>query len=249
MSVLRHAKQVLSSPDVVLQVALDCRQRTLDAERRAMSLLQLLFDHTEAIYRIDPLDSKLVRVTSFAQLRTMMMIGIQLEELLCVSSAEQVAQLQAHEKPADHCVYHAGSTFESPHGSLALLGRHPDGWNHGNTFGLVSGINERVVLKAELSSWRPPESSEINHLLVAAGNRHFEYELGAEPLSLVLDLPARGCAFMICSSVRKASEIRSNEDPREVGFKIDNLRLEFCERQNTTREPQSMFGGAGIAIA
>ncbi len=230
LDVLQGARGVLSSPDLVLLVAIDCRRMTLDAERRAMTMVQLLFDHSEAIYRVDPVDSSLVRVTSFAQVRNLMMTGGQREDLLCVASKAHVERLQEHEKPANYCVYHAGATIESPHGSLALLGRHPDGWNQGNTLGVLSGINERIVLKAELSSWRPPESSEVNHVLLAAGNRHFEYELGDEPVSIALDLPARGSAFLICSTVRKASEIWPNDDPREVGFKIDSIELEFCER-------------------
>ncbi len=54
-------------------------------------------------------------------------------------------------------------------------------------------------------------------------------------MSMALDLPARGCAFMICSTVRKASEIGWNEDPREVGFKIDSIQIEFCERETAGR--------------
>ena len=123
--------------------------------------------------------------------------------------------------------------MDSPHGSLALLGRGADGWVHGNTLGVISGINERVVFKADLWSWGPREGAEANRILVAAGNRHFEYVLGADPVSVQLDLPARGNVFMICSAVRKASEILSNEDPRETGFKIDSIGIEFCERDSS----------------
>lgn len=65
------------------------------------------------------------------------------------------------------------------------------------------------------------------------------YFVGLAPtiasISMALDLAARGCAFMICSTVRKASEIGWNEDPREVGFKIDSIQIEFCERETVDR--------------
>ena len=139
--------------------------------------------------------------------------------LLCLADPADIASVAKYVKRP---TYFGGPTCtwrSTDSGLISFAGLYPDGWNHSNGLGVISGIPQKISLRARVH-WLPgPDATLPNRLTVSMGNQRSEIVLeNGLAKDLELELPEKGFAYLSSSTTREASEIWSSTDPRVLGF-------------------------------
>lgn len=215
-----------SSPAVIIEFGTSAEDRESEArDHERMLEIQSLYDE---VYLIDRMDERLIAVKSYAQLRCLMLAGRPGEALLCLADpADRDAVAEFVKRPTYNSA-HAYTWRSTDAGLVSFCGLYPDGWNHGNQLGVVSGIACDVSVRARVS-WLPEPGADVeNRLLVSVGDRRSEIVLRDDTSQdLEIELSGNGIAYLWSSTTREASDIWSNTDPRVLGFCLSEIQVEI----------------------
>jgi len=119
------------------------------SEERAYSLWKKIQNLFDRVYLIDKLFLNLYEVNNFAELRSLMLIGHNVEDLLCFNSSDVYDKIKENLQSHRYSSY--GSTVAIKHndGLISFLSYYADGWSHGNSISIISGLDKNVRIDVE----------------------------------------------------------------------------------------------------
>ncbi len=196
------------------------------SEARAHALMQRIQEVYDDVYLIDHGDESLVAVENYAQFCCLMLAGGGVADLLCLGNPVDAAAVAEYVKRPTYNASHACTWRGTDAGLISFSGLYPDGWNHGNALGVVSGISEKVSIRARVAWWPGPDAAVENHIVASVGDDRTEIILRDETArDLEIELPGKGLAHLWSSATREASDIWSTPDPRVLGFCLSQIEV------------------------
>ena len=194
------------------------------AEERGYSLWNKINNLFEKIFLIDRFDHNLFQINNYVELRSLMLNGFFVEDLLCLSKDSSYEKIQKYIKPHRYSCYGPALTIKQNNEIISFLSYYPDGWNHDRSLAVISGSKEDVKLDVECF-WVPSNDEKENILMVYSSSDMSKWHISEKPTKINLLIKANSELYIWCSKSRKASLIFNNSDPRVIGFNMKILNI------------------------
>ncbi len=194
-----------------------------EIQERSFSLFQELASMFDSIWWINRLTKRLTPLRSYAQLRSLMLTGHLVEDLVCGFRDKHAALLQDLVDPISHyATYHCAHDLQTEAGLLSFLQVYPDCWSHENSAAVVAQVSHPVLLKFNLL-WYPEIGGESNTVWLFKNDEVDRLVITEKPKPVTCAIQPGDSLFFWCARVREARSVWQNDDPRVIGFNIEVL--------------------------
>jgi hypothetical protein len=208
-------------------IEFNATKMTEESESLAYSLYKKLQNLFDKIFLIDRLYQNLFEVNSYAELRSLMFTGHNVEDLLCINTQVSYDKIKKYLVSNNYVCYGAASVMKQSDGLLTFLSFYPDGWTNGRSSAIISGLNKKVMLKVECY-WIPEYKGDQNHVIIysSSGIKKWNIKNDSEQFDLIVE--ENGTIYVWSSKSCSARIVFNNQDPREIGFNMKITDIINC---------------------
>ncbi len=219
LSVINGAEKSIKEHSPVLFVEFNVDKRTYEDELRASQLYKKLKESFKHIYLINRHDSSLIPIYSYSWLRSIMMTGHFVEDLVCLNDEDVQEEFSKHIRNPEISTYYGSRCMVSPDMTLSMFSIYPDGWTYGHDFVALANCTKPKRIMFQVSNLNAFESNRIQ---VVSGDKVDWFDIEEGDVELVFDVEGRGngLVYIFSENSIDASSHFCNADPRVLGVNI-----------------------------
>jgi len=232
--VILGAKETIQKHQPVAIIEFNVANRHLDIEYRAYELYQELISLFKYIFLIDRLSSKLIPISSYAELRGAILTGHFVEDLLCFNDDNFASHIALSVIDKQYTAYHSAKLVSDQNEGYVTLQHYPDSWTHAHNF-FLKPLPEA---KNELSiSLRNKGVHDHLTVLISLDNEIQELTLIKDADSYRFNFNPRinKALHIYVDQVFDARDYLNPNDPRTLGIQVE---VETVHGDHSTIEHQ-----------